>query len=398
MKADSIRTMFPKAKISFTPFLSTTPTSTVSFDEVNEALHQPESVVILSNSGKIVFKNKITNVKTLTCFCDLGHDLEHFQNVKNLEIVGKVDIQTHKRAIMNNGSSLERLTLKQLEKPWLFKLPWQMKELTCGFPGANASSTCYAEILSDQHNLRYFLLKATTLTNDLLDVLTKNKLLTQVQLDDCNLEESVDLSKFEFLNNVLELRIGGIKLLDFTFGSAIIDNLKKVNRLVLENNKNGGPEEMLDSAPATILENLQVLNVNEKYASKFISNRIKAPILEICELDCYSEFLLECKHLRKLTISGSEIDYDTAVKILETFDNLEFFYCALFREDLDKTLKYFLGNMKNIKHITLKFYARKCASNSTAYEIVESTLRASGIIWTKLIDLYQTESFSIAIY
>lgn len=393
-KVAQIRSTFPKAKIILRLDLSEI--NPINFDEVNQAFQQLKEVAIRTATMNIVFKNKITitNVGHLPCL--LGQGLEHFQNLKNLDIRIKVDMHLLEKAIMNNKSSLERLKLYNPERPWSFnKFPCQLKELTCRFRTVEVSSS-YADYLSDQRNLRDFVLTFNKVTNNLLDVLSKNKLLTTVKFYYCTLEEGIDISKLEFLNNILEFCLLETELDDFTFtANAIIDNLRSVIRLTV-----GGDffdedsAEMLHLDRTTVLENLKVLNVQGIYPCKFISKRIKAPSLEICNVDFYSEFLLECKHLRNLTVSADKMEYDTVVKILKALENLECFHFVLLLEDLEKTLKYILENRNNIKHLRLHLVSRDALN---ADDIVESVLEGSGLRWTKLISLYQTQYFSLEI-
>lgn len=391
VKAEQIRSLFPKAVVTFIPYLS--PTTDLNYDEVNTTLQEPREVLFRNNLQKVKFNNNISNVKTIAMCCDLEPSLEHFKSLQDLEIEGKLDMKLLETTINDNKTTLRRLKITQLEGPWTFEFPCQMKELTSWFSEVEDSSS-YADVLKDQRHLRYLFLNYNQLTNDLLDVLSKNTFLTTVEFSYCTPEESLEYSKFDFLNNVSEISFTDVTLDDLTFVNAIIDNSKKVRSLLFE-------VDMLDEDPdeldleATVLENLQVLQVNGMDVSRFIARRIQAPNLEVCSVDCYSDTLLECKHLRNLTIVVDELDYERVVNMLEALQSLEVFYFVLQKDDFEKTFKYILENLNNIKHFRLDLFPRD--SDTTILDVIESTLKDSEISWTKCMSLYQTESFSFEI-
>ncbi|KAL5277805.1 hypothetical protein ACFFRR_002807 [Megaselia abdita] len=127
--------------------------------------------------------------------------MENYNNVLFFKKVNRILIShardnsnVLKAAVFNNKETLRDLELNEwqgLEAD--FELPCQLRSFS--FSNIKYSPL---KLLSSQKNLRDLRLERTELTNELLDILSKQKCLSKLSLSSCYLHYSLDMEKFGF--------------------------------------------------------------------------------------------------------------------------------------------------------------------------------------------------------
>lgn len=371
-KAEEIKSIFPKVNIIFQPRFGRS-SAVLNFEEVNF-----QSIVYREEDDF----NAVTT------------GLTYFKNLKHLEIATRSssNFKILETIIENNKVTLRKLEIGWLKEPWNYQLPCQLRELSLRCD--NKDDHKAHKLLENQSHLRKLDLANVLITNELLDVLSKKPFLTIIQFNFCHLELSLDCRKFEFLRNRHEISsiLRNCDLQDPIVINAIIDNSENLTRLKLSANEVNDEKIFSDFKPK-VLKNLKFLEVNNEYLSNYVLKRIKTPNLEICIINCYSEFLLECKLLRTLEIQR-KITHGQVVNILEALKCLETLSFIMDATEFVAHFPYVLDNRGNIKHLTLDLRGSRILC---VPDLMESYLRGEGIKYTQLESHYQFETFSLEI-
>lgn len=395
--AETIYSSFPQSTFTFKICVSPLPSTKIEFDDINRTF-RPIEINFNRNIQHLQFHQDIYNVKHLTLNCNPECDLKYFKRLESLYIYETMKLTFAKNLIENNKQTLTNLRLfSSFEETWNFELPCQLSQFVCVHHDI-PESTISTDILRNQRYLRYVFLYSNELNNDLLHTLSENKFLSALDLKYCCLDKYVDIRKFEFLKNVSEICFVEGDLTDFTIMKAILEYADKVNWLHFE--VASFPEHYdfkVDDMTIKILNSLKILKVDGVEISKYFSRRLKAPNLEVCDIDCFPNFLFDCKHVRTLNV-GIEIVYEEVVNILESLQSLETFHFKLKSGNFENSFKYILLNIRGIRHFRLDIFSENSVYNPDIRSVIESTLKSFDFHWRKLEELYFTEQFSFEVY
>lgn len=393
--AHETRSQLPKAKIIFKPKFQYFD-SFVSFDEVIAELLYPTEIKFEGSIRRFEFHEDLYNVEELSVHFNNGLSkyLPFFKNLKSLSLrATDLKLDALEAVIENNKKTLTRLSI-QLKESWNYQFPCQFRELKLS-GDMDKQFSIPNKLLKNQKNLRKLKLSWILITKDLLDVLFENKLLISVKFLDCFLEESLVSEKIEVLNRFTKITTIYLWSHDINLVNSIFQNSERLTQLKL---KFYSKENY--ALPRTVFKNMKILEIDGTKFSKFVTENVAAPNLEVCIIStCDPDFLIKCERLRHVDVK-MELTYHQLVEILKSNQSLETLNFSINLDEFEKTLFHILRSLGKIKHFTLNIWPSRYPENyKENYEshVLESALKIPGTNWVKLGSLYKFDTFSFEI-
>lgn len=337
----------------------------------------------LKGNLKVELDQEIEDVKHIIFDGFSILDVIRFTVIGGLHTIGCKGIEPHQPQlinliIQNNKETLKVLALHTYDPSaidQIIELPCQLRSFLCSCL-IRTDTKITIPLLVNQRNLRDISLCGIELTDNLLESLAKQIFLSKLSLTKCYMESSLDTRKFEFIKDVLHIKLDHC---DLTIVEVILENADKC---ISFKYADSSFVKVLTNKPKKVFKNLKVLEVSgdedfgflPKQSEHFVS-RIEAPILEECSVNnCIPYSLFGSRFLKKIEI-GIEVVPQEVGTILENLDSLETFYMTVRHTGhLKRSLQYVLLNLNDIVHF--RFDCIEYAGSAEVFErLVDTTLK-----------------------